>query len=161
MMMRTARTWQREARLLLIVAELTGKSRATPWADVVAVDFFMQHPSLLMHLVERSDRDWPAGALASEAEVESSEETLLHWKRSVEIPLLSPMFGRLIARGLLSQASDGTLLLTAEGEKAAKELESLDGVSQGIRLPVLAEAFLADLPASRKWLSDALAERVS
>src|SRR5262245_58269362 len=98
--MRSPREKQREARLLLIVAALAGDDGAQA-VDVFALDFLLQHPSLLALYLRGTRADLSASVAPGVTETESSEEALLRWKRSVGGRTLAPMIGRLIARGLI------------------------------------------------------------
>jgi hypothetical protein len=146
---------QREARLLLIVAALAEDDGAQA-VDVFALDFLLQHPSLLVPYLRGAKAHLPPHAVPRSAETESSEETLLRWKRSVGGRTLAPMVGRLIARGLIRRATGGRFSLTPRGVKAVEELSATGGAIDGERLPGLA-AYVSQNPAvSRQALFAAL-----
>jgi len=155
--MPTPRSWKRESRLLLIVAELSQEQHAST-TDVFTVDFLMQHPSLFRSFARRGARPLPALAEPSESETESSEEGLLRWKRSVGNQVLMPMLGRLVSRGLIAQSGDGRLAIRPRGLQAAKQLEGMLGRSEQSRLGVVAERVLTNERRAREWLRAALAE---
>jgi hypothetical protein len=156
-MMRTLRSWKRESRLLLIVAELS-QARMPSGADVLAADFLLQHPSLLASFARRSAGALPPIAEPPASEVESSEEALLRWKRSVGAQIVAPMLGRLIARGLIAQSREGRLVILPSGERAVQELRGRQGSPEQSRLGFVAEQIQADDQQAREWLRAALAE---
>lgn len=129
-------------------------------ADVFAVDFLLQHPSLLRPFARRSARSLPPAAEPPASEVESSEEALLRWKRSVGAQILAPMLGRLIARGLVTQSREGRLAILPRGKRAAQELQGSFGSPEQSRLMFVAEQIQADEQGARELLRAALAEEI-
>lgn len=159
-MMLTPRSWKRESRLLLIAVELSQAEDASS-ADVFTVDFLLQHPSLLRSFARRGARSLPPAAEPSASETESSEEAFLRWKRSVGAQILTPMLGRLIARGLLSLSSQGRLAISPRGRQIADELREGLRPREQARLNIVAEEVRADEQGARVWLRDALAEEMN
>jgi hypothetical protein len=139
----------------LIVAALTGDNGAQA-VDVFALDFLLQHPSLLAPYLRSAKADFPPDAVPGAAETESSEEALLRWKRSVGSRTLAPMVGRLIARGLIRRAPIGRLALTSRGVEVAEALRRAGGAIDGERLPRLAAHVSRNPVASRQALFAAL-----
>lgn len=156
-MMRTLRSWKRESRLLLIVAELSGSGADTA-LEVLTVDFLLQHPSLLRRIVRHGASGLPAAAEPTAAEAESSEEDFLRWKRSVVDQVVAPMLGRLIARGLIAQSPAGGLVVRPLGENVADELRPGMNPREASRLRALAGQVQKDRAQAREWLQAALAE---
>ncbi|MGI8730456.1 MAG: hypothetical protein ACR2LK_10785 [Solirubrobacteraceae bacterium] len=124
-----ARVWAREARLLIVVNAGTRTPNHSDVDDVLAADFLLQHPSLLIRfadLLGDGSRFW---LLPSASEADSTEEALLRWKRAVAARVVAPMLGRLIARGLVTHDRLGTLRVTPHGMatavRAAAQLEPM------------------------------------
>jgi hypothetical protein len=159
-MMRTLRSWKRESRLLLIIAELSG-ARPASALDVMTVDFLLQHPSLLRRFVRQSASSLPSGVEPSAEEAESSEETLLRWKRSLMAQVVSPMLGRLIARGLVAQSQAGDMSLLPHGRQIAGEIQATLRPSEVSRVQAVARQMGRDRPKAREWLRAALVEESS
>jgi hypothetical protein len=155
--MRSPREKQREARLLLIISALTEGDGAQA-VDVFALDFLLQHPSLLIPYVRGTKANLPPHAVPGSAETDSSEEALLRWKRSVGDRTLAPMIGRLIARGLVRRVTNGRFSLTSRGIEAVEELLASDGAIEGERLPGLAAHLSQNRAASRQALFAALGD---
>jgi hypothetical protein len=156
--MRSDRERWREARLLLIVAALSEGESSAEAVDVFALDFLLQHPSLLRAFLRSSKLELPANVVPSEVEAESSEEALLRWKRSVSARILAPMVGRLIARGLIRRRPRGQFELAIRGEEIAKQLRQVTGGIERERLARLAALLAMDPRAARQSLLAALAE---
>lgn len=155
-----ARVWAREVRLLIVLSTGTRAPHHSDVDDVLAVDFLLQHPSLLVGFADLVDGGWRVWSLPSASETDSTEETLLRWKRAVGARVVAPMLGRLIARGLATHHSSGALRVTSHGRAtaagAAAQLEPMrleriertafafrddpDGAHARLRL-VLTEAF--------------------
>jgi hypothetical protein len=113
------RAWAREARLLLILNAGTRAPQYSDVDDVLAADFLLQHPSLLVRfagLADEGGRFWP---LPSASEADSSEEALLSWKRAVGTRVVAPILGRLIGRGLVTHRRLGALHMTPQGMRTA------------------------------------------
>jgi hypothetical protein len=153
--MRSPREKQREARLLVIVAALAGDDGAQA-IDVFALDFLLQHPSILAPYLRGAKADLPSDAAPGAAEAESSEEALLRWKRSVSGRVLAPMVGRLIARGLICRAPSGRFAPTSRGVEVVNNLGGAGGSIDGLRLPRLAAHISQNPVASRRALLAAL-----
>jgi len=141
--------------LLLIVAALAGDDDAQA-VDVFALDFLLQHPSLLALYLRGTKADLSAGVVPGATETESSEEALLRWKRSVGGRTLAPMVGRLIARGLIRRTPTGGFALTSRGGEAVSDLGGAGGSIEGERLPRLAAHASRNPAASRQALLAAL-----
>lgn len=160
--MRTPRSWKREGRLLVIVDALgEPEGVETSSLDVFTADFVLQHPSLLEVFFRQASRKLPPKANASIAEAESTEEAFLRWKRSVDSRLLTPMLGRLIARGLLGQSGDGRLWLRPTGVPIAERVRSSLGDRELARLNAVASQVHDHRVESRRWLAAALGEGTS
>jgi hypothetical protein len=153
--MRSPREKQREARLLVIVATLAGDDGAQA-VDVFALDFLLQHPSLIAPYLRGAKADLPPDAAPRAAETDSSEEALLRWKRSVSGRILEPMVGRLIARGLIRRAPTGRFAPTSRGVQVVDALGGAGGSIDGLRLPGLAAHLSQNPAASRQALLAAL-----
>jgi hypothetical protein len=144
----------------LIVAELSD-SRSAAITEVVAIDFLLQHPSLLHAFLRNGPAALPLAAEPSPAETDASEEAFLRWKRSAVDEVAVPMLGRLIARGLLARSSPDALVLLPRGAKAARELRSRVGGSEISRLSVIGEQVVdGDPTRAGVWLRSALAEEL-
>lgn len=154
--MATTRTWRREARLLLAVAELAQAGRAAAIEDVLALDFLMQHPSVLTAFAELGDEPWPAWSLPSVAEAQSSEEALLRWKRSAGASLVAPLLGRLVGRGLVTQAARGVLVVTDVGRVVGDRLRGAVSDEERERLALAAGEFAGDPAGARDRLRRSL-----
>lgn len=139
--MTTTRAWLREGRLLLIVASGTRPDGASTVDDLLAVDFLLQHPSMLTAFADASSPHWRDWSLPSSSETQSSEETLLRWKRAVGASVVAPMLGRLIARGLIAHRWSGELRLTARGGSVAQRMSEAVGVAQRDRIALAAAEF--------------------
>ncbi len=155
--MTSARQKRREARLLLIIAALAERGNAAEVVDVFALDFLLQHPSLLRSYLRGTKLRLSPEAVPSATETESSEEVLLRWKRSVGGRTLAPMIGRLISRGLVRRRPGGRLELAPRGGEAAERLRGSTGVIERERLPKLAAQVAANPPVARQSLLAALA----
>jgi len=153
--MRSPREKQREARLLLIIGALAGDDDVQA-VDVFALDFLLQHPSLLARYLRGIRADLSAGVAPGAAETESSEEALLRWKRSVGGRALAPMVGRLIARRLIRRTPTGGFALTSRGVETVSDLGGAGGSIEGERLPGLATHATRNPAASRQALLVAL-----
>lgn len=159
--MRSAREKRREARLLLIIAALAEEGKAAEAVDVFALDFLLQHPSLLRSYLRGTKLRLPPDAVPSATETESSEEALLRWKRSVSGRTLAPMVGRLIARSLVRRRPGGRFELAARGDEAAEQLRGSTGAIERERLPKLAAQVAKNPSVARQSLLAALAEEAS
>jgi len=129
-------------------------------ADIFSVDFLLQHPSLLGSFARRSARSLPPAAEPPASEIESSEEALLRWKRSVGPQILAPMLGRLIGRGLIAQSREGRLAILPRGKQVAQELRGSLGSPEQSCLGFVAEQIQADEQGAREWLRAALTEEI-
>jgi hypothetical protein len=159
MTMPTPRSWKREARLLLIVAELSKEEEGKAAViDVFTVDFVLQHPSLLVSFASLGGHPLPVAAEPSAAEIETSEEVLLRWKRSVGDQVLAPMLGRLVSRGLVRQSGDNRVALRSHGIQVARQLERSLGQSEQARLGAVAKGVSENGHEAREWLRATLAK---
>jgi hypothetical protein len=145
----------------LIIAALAGEGKAAEAVDVFALDFLLQHPSLLRSYLRGTKLRLPPDAVPSPTETESSEEVLLRWKRSVGGRTLAPMIGRLIACGLVRRRPGGSFELAPRGDQAAEQLRGSTGVIERERLPKLAAQVAANPPVARQSLLAALAEETN
>ena len=141
--------------MLLTVGELDGGLGAG-LGDVVAIDFLLQHPFALVQFAELSNTAWPVSALPQMQETESSEETLLRWKRSIAFEVVTPWLGRLIGRGLVTHTATQTFRMTALGSATQHKLGQALVEDHGERLRLLAREFAADSEGARKRLSRAI-----
>jgi hypothetical protein len=153
-----ARAWAREARLLIVLVAGTRDASQSDIEDVLAVDFLLQHPSLLGPFVELADEEWQLGSLPSASEAESSEEALLRWKRVVGARVVAPMLGRIIARGLATHRPNGTLHGTSLGVVMAAEMSGRIDPERVRRAQRTAAIFRHDPFAAHERLRFVLAE---
>lgn len=153
--MAAPRTWQREARLLLTVAELDHGGHGATVDDVVAVDFLLQHPLALTRFARAHDR-WPSSVLPTQDEAESTEETFLRWKRSVAQGVVTPLLGSLIGRGLVARTPQQTLRLTDLGEEVRDRLQEFLADEYSERLVRLGSEFSADSRSASRRLDQAI-----
>jgi hypothetical protein len=109
--------------------------------DLLAVDFLLQHPSILAAFADLSSQHWRVWSLPSSSETLSSEEALLRWKRAVGASVVAPMLGRLIARGLITHHPPGDLRLTARGGSVAQQLSEDVDLAQRDRIALAAAEF--------------------
>lgn len=154
--MAAPRTWQREARLLLTVAELDHRGLGAAINDVAAVDFLLQHPLALMQFATRDTDQWPSSVLPTQDEADSAEETFLRWKRSVAQRVVAPLVGRLIGRGLVTRTPQQTLVLTDLGEEIQEQLRAFLADDYGERLVRLGAEFSADSRGASLRLDQAI-----
>lgn len=141
--------------MLLTVDELD-EGLGASLDDVVAIDFLLQHPFALVRFAELSSTPWPVSALPQMQETESSEETLLRWKRSIALEVITPWLGRLIGRGLVTQTAARTFQMTALGAATQDKLTQALVEDHRERLQLLAKEFGADSGGARKRLSRAI-----
>ena len=120
--MRDLRAWAREGRLLEVLMHGTRSDGLSDLDDLCAVDFVLQHPSVLRQFARLSQTAWSPALLPSPQESRSTEETFLAWKRSLAGEVIVPMLRRLIARGLVKRDSL-YLRLTTSGYEAAQRLQ--------------------------------------
>lgn len=154
--MATPRTWQREARLLLTVAELDHAGLGAGIDDVTAVDFLLQHPLALTRFAKRATDQWARSLLPTQDEAESAEEAFLRWKRSVAPRVVAPLVGRLIGRGLVTKTPQQTLILTDLGEKTQQRLRESLADDYSERLVRLGAEFSADSRGASLRLDQAI-----
>jgi hypothetical protein len=114
-----ARTWAREARLLIVLNAGTRAPHQSEVVDLFAADFLLQHPSLLVRFANLAGDGWRFSSLPSSSEADSTEEALLRWKRAVGARVVAPMLGRLVARGLATHDRPSALRVTAHGTATA------------------------------------------
>jgi hypothetical protein len=155
-----ARAWAREARLLIVLNAGTRAPQQSSVDDVLAADFLLQHPSLLVRfadLAEDGPRFW---SLPSASEADSAEEALLRWKRAVGARVVAPMLGRLIARGLATHGR-GALHVTAHGVATAAGAAAQLDPRRLERIVRTAETFRDDPSAAHERLRRVLAEAIA
>lgn len=142
------------------MTELSGSQPAS-MSEILTVDFLLQHPSLLSRFARQGASSLPSAAEPSIAEMESSEEAFLRWKRSVVEQIAAPMLGRLIARGLVARSPTGELFLQPRGRKVVEALRASLRSSEATRLRAVSERVDMNRPQAREWLQAALAEEPS
>jgi DNA-binding MarR family transcriptional regulator len=120
--MRDLRAWAREGRLLAVLVRGTRSDGLSDLDGLCAVDFLLQHPSMLRRFARLSRTAWSPSLLPSLQEARSTEETFLAWKRSLARQVIVPMLRRLVARGLIERDSL-YLRPTAPGHAAAQRLQ--------------------------------------
>jgi hypothetical protein len=155
------RTWRREARILLVVRELTQTCGSAAVEDILALDFLLQHPSALAAFVKLGKEPWPTQSLPTLSEAQSSEETLLRWKRSIATAIVAPVLGRLVGRGLISHTSPDTLIVTDPGLLVGNRVITALSDEGRERLMLTVRDFAADPPAGRERLRRSLIEGIS
>lgn len=129
--------------------------------DVLALDFLIQHPSVLTMFIKLSDEPWPTQSIPSIAEAQSSEETLLKWKRSIGVSILAPALGRLIGRGLVRYASRRGFMITDVGLKVSDRLGDAVSNEERERLMLTARDFARNATAARERLRRSLIEEIT
>lgn len=149
------RAWAREGRLMVVLACGTRASAISDMDGILAVDFLLQHPSVLERFARYSDHRWAPAELPSVQETDSSEEALLGWKRSVAGGVVVPMLRRLIGRGLVER-NGLTLGLSAAGVAVADQLAAVMTPERRGRVELIASEFRADPDDARKRLTSAL-----
>ncbi|HEX4345597.1 MAG TPA: hypothetical protein VHZ31_08555 [Solirubrobacteraceae bacterium] len=140
---------------MVVLACGTREPQVSDVDGVLAVDFLLQHPSVLQRFASFADPPWPSDVLPRVTETDSSEEALLGWKRSVASGVVVPMLRRLLGRGLV-QRRGLTLALTPAGVGTADQLAAAMAPSQRARVELLAGEFRADPGLARKRLTSAL-----
>jgi hypothetical protein len=149
------RTWAREGRLMVVLACGTREPQVSDVDGILAVDFLLQHPSVLQRFARLSDHAWRPEVMPRATETDSSEEALLGWKRSVAGGVVVPMLRRLLGRGLVERRGI-TVALTALGVSTADQLAAEMTAEQRNRVELLAAEFRADPDVARKRLTSAL-----
>lgn len=144
----------------MIIDAVSKEGGAAEAVDVFALDFLLQHPSLLRTYLRGTRLQLPPEAVPSATETESSEEALLRWKRSVGSRALAPMIGRLIARGLVRRRSGGRFEVASRGDEAIERLRGSTGSIERERLPLLAAQIVESPLVARQSLLAALAEEM-
>ncbi|HXC24079.1 MAG TPA: hypothetical protein VNU28_05795 [Solirubrobacteraceae bacterium] len=117
------RAWAREGRLLAVLMLGTRSDGLSDLDGLCAIDFLLQHPSVLQQFARLSQTTWAPSILPSPQETRSTEETFLAWKRSLAGEVIVPALRRLIGRGLV-QRDSLYLGLTATGHGAAQSLQA-------------------------------------
>jgi hypothetical protein len=120
--MRDLRTWAREGRLLAVLMRGTRSDGLSDLDGLCAVDFLLQHPSVLRQFAHLSQSAWSSSLLPSLQETRSTEEAFLAWKRSLAGQVIVPILRHLIARWLIERDSL-YIRLTARGRAAAQGLQ--------------------------------------
>jgi hypothetical protein len=159
--MASTRAWLREGRLLLIIASGTRPDGTSTIDDLLAVDFLLQHPSMLTAFADLSSQHWQVWSLPLSAEAQSSEEALLRWKRAVGASVVAPMLGRLIARGLIAHRPSGELRLTARGGGVAQRISEDVDLAQRDRITLAAAEFRDDSDEAHDRLRFILEDRAA
>jgi hypothetical protein len=149
------RTWAREGRLMVVLACGTREPQISDIDGVLAVDFLLQHPSVMLRFASLSTHAWRPDVMPRVTETDSSEEALLGWKRSVAGGVVVPMLRRLLGRGLVERRGI-TLALTAAGVGTADRLASAMAPPKRERVELLAGEFRADPLLARQRLTSAL-----
>lgn len=140
---------------MVVLACGTREPQVSGFDGVLAVDFLLQHPSVLQDFASFADPPWRPEVLPSETETDSSEEALLGWKRSVAGGVVVPMLRRLLGRGLVERCGL-TLALTPAGVGTAHRLATAMASPQRERVELLAGEFRADAGLAREHLTSAL-----
>jgi hypothetical protein len=149
------RTLAREGRLMVVLACGTRAPQVSDVDGILAVDFLLQHPSVLQRFAGLSERAWRPEVMPQMTEADSSEEALLSWKRSVADGVVVPMLRRLLGHGLVKR--DGiTLELTALGLSTADQLAAEMIPVRRDRVELLTADFRTDPDLARKRLTQAL-----
>jgi hypothetical protein len=156
--MRDSRTHAREGRLLVVLACGTREPQVSDLDGASAIDFLLQHPSVLQRFATSGKHPWQPNVLPSTTETDSSEEALLGWKRSVAGDVVVPMLRRLLGRGL-AQRRDLTLELTAAGVDTAWQLAAAMAPHERARVELVAGEFRADPVVARERVTSALSAR--
>jgi hypothetical protein len=156
-----ARTWAREARLLIVLNAGTRVPHHSDVDDVLAADFLLQHPSLLVRIADLVADGWRFSSLPSASEADSTEEALLRWKRAVGARVVAPMLGRLIARGLVTHGHLGALRVTPHGMATAADAEEQFEPTHLERVKVTAAAFRDDPDGAHERLRRVLVEVIA
>jgi hypothetical protein len=156
-----ARVWAREVRLLIVLNAGTRAPHRSDVDDVLAADFLLQHPSLLLRFADHDDGGWRFWLRLSASEIDSTEETLLGWKRAVAVRVVAPMLGRLIARGLATHDGLGALHVTSPGKAtAAGAAAQLEPIRRD-RIERTAAAFRADPAGAHEQLRLVMAQAIT
>ncbi len=156
-----ARIWAREARLLILLNSGTRSPHHSTVDDILAADFLLQHPSLLVRFAEPVEDGWRIWSLPSSAEADSTEEALLRWKRAVGARVIAPMLGRLIARGLATHRRIGALRVTSRGVATATGAAAHLEPTRLERIERMAGTFRDDPDGAHERLRLVLAEVVT
>jgi hypothetical protein len=152
--MRDLRTWAREGRLMVVLACGTREPQVSDVDGLMAVDFLLQHPSVLQRFARLSDHGWRPDVMPRVTETDSSEEALLRWKRTVAGGVVVPMLRRLIGRGLVERRGIA-LGVTALGVSIADLVAEMTSEQRG-RVELLAADFRTDPEVARERLTSAL-----
>lgn len=151
------RAWAREGRLMVVLAQGTRAPALSDLDGLLATDFLLQHPSVLERWARLSDHAWTTTLLPSSQEAESSEETLLRWKRSVADGVVVPILRRLIGRGLVER--HGVAVgLGRKGLDAANRLSAAMAADRRDRVKLVTADFRADPARARQRLWSTLAD---
>jgi hypothetical protein len=159
--MSRSRIARREARLVLIVQKLTAGHRSVAIDDVLAIDFLLQHPAALRTFIRLDEPPWPSASYPTPAEIDSSEEVFLRWKRSTVSQALAPLVGRLIGRGLVTRPLPASLALTRRGIRTSKILSSALSTDETERLAGAASVFLQNADSAHGRLRSVLDEQAT
>ncbi len=140
---------------MVVLACGTREPQVSDVDGILAVDFLLQHPSVLERFAGLSGPAWRPDLMPQVTETNSSEEALLGWKRSVASGVVVPMLRRLLGRGLVERRGI-TVAVTALGVSTANHLASEMPYEQRDRVELLAAAFRTDPDLARKRLTSAL-----
>lgn len=140
---------------MVVLACGTREPQVSDVDGILAVDFLLQHPSVLQRFARLSNHAWRPHVMPRVTETDSSEEALLGWKRSVARDVVVPMLRRLLGRGLVERRGI-TLALTALGVSTAEQLAAEMTPEQRDRVELLAADFRTDPDLARKHLTSAL-----
>jgi hypothetical protein len=140
---------------MIVLACGTREPQVSDIDGLLAVDFLLQHPSVLQRFASLSNHVWRPEAMPRVIETDSSEEALLGWKRSVAGDVIVPMLRRLLGRGLVERRGI-TLVVSAVGISTADKLAAEMTLEQRERVELLAAEFRADPDIARKHLTSAL-----
>lgn len=140
---------------MVVLACGTREPRVSDVDGIMAVDFLLQHPSVLQRFARLSDHGWRPDVMPRVTETDSTEEALLRWKRSVAGGVVVPMLRRLLGRGLVERRGI-TLGVTALGVSTADQLAAEMTSEQRGRVELLAADFRTDPEVARTRLTSAL-----
>jgi hypothetical protein len=153
--MRDLRGWAREGRLLAVLMHGTRPHGLSDLDGLCAVDFLLQHPSVLWRFARLSQTAWAPSILPTQQETRSTEETFLAWKRSLAGQVIVPMLRRLIARALIERDSL-YLRLTPSGHAAARRLQGRLAPERHERIERVIAEFRANPQLAHTRLRDVL-----
>ena len=77
---------------MVVLACGTREPQVSDVDGIMAIDFLLQHPSVLQRFARLSNHGWRSDVMPRVTETDSSEEALPGWKRSVAGGVVVPMF---------------------------------------------------------------------